>query len=466
MAIEKVEGKKYEMTPKVMIQLGVAGLLVILSLLFGYLAFSRWRFKSNLLDGFRAHDIRSPDALTSLRNAHDWNPEHPGALQTLAKVEVESGRLAEAERSYQKMGAGRASVRAGLGVLNLKKAMAASDPAEVKRLVGQAMQEFKAASGIPESEIGLGHCELVLAHKLGETTRLSTAKAIFGKVKPDGRITREGMLDYHAGLGKAASGGTKYDPASRESYRICAQIEAGWPVPQKSLIAAEAIRFARWQDPPTQELTATKAETMKLLLDFSNKWKSNAAMWNEFKEQWMFFALAAAEAYARAGMEKEFSEFLAQLSGFGDRIEPLQVEAAGRSAIALREDASLSVNERAKLVGAAFAACDRLLPKLKPENDPKNEWRARTQNTMGVLEAWRAANQNQPIVYQRALDRFNEALKIAPNEYAYNRNAALALKRQKKPATAIQPFLDKAKAAGTGENAADFAELEKVLGGN
>jgi tetratricopeptide (TPR) repeat protein len=328
------------------------------------------------------------------------------------------------------------------------------------------MQEFKAASGIPESEIGLGHCELVLAHKLGETTRLSTAKAIFGKVKPDGRITREGMLDYHAGLGKAASGGTKYDPASRESYRICAQIEAGWPVPQKSLIAAEAIRFARWQDPPTQELTATKAETMKLLLDFSNKWKSNAAMWNEFKEQWMFFALAAAEAYARAGMEKEFSEFLAQLSGFGDRIEPLQVEAAGRSAIALREDASLSVNERVKLVGAAFAACDRLLPKLKPENDPKNEWRARTQNTMGVLEAWRAANQNQPIVYQRALDRFNEALKIAPNEYAYNRNAALALKRQKKPATAIQPFLDKAKAAGTGENAADFAELEKVLGGN
>ncbi len=478
MAIDKVEGgKKFEWTPQVMIQLGAAGVLVILSLLFGYLAFARWRFKVNLMDGFRAHDSRATEQRKPLLAAHDWDPEHPGALQVLAKVECESGRLAEAERAYQKLGTDRASVRAGLGVVHLRKALAATDPAEVRRLVGQAMQAFKAAAGIPESDIGLGHCELVLAYKVGETTRMSTARTLFAKVKAglDARedyrraITREGLLDYYAGLGKAASSAPKHDPAARESYRICSQIEARWAVPQKSAIAAEAIRFARWKDASPQQLSEAKADAMKLLLDFSNKWKSNAQMWGEFKEQWMTLALSAAQAYGRAGMAKEFTEFLEQVTragGFNDRIEPFQVEAAGRSALALREDSSLTVNARSNLVGAAFAACDRLLPRLKAENDPKNEWRARTLNMMGVFEAWRAANLKQPIVNQRALDRFNQALKLAPDEYAYNRNAALVLKRQRKPQTAIQPYLDKAKAAATGENAKDFEELEKVLAGN
>ena len=57
------------------------------------------------------------------------------------------------------------------------------------------------------------------------------AQAIFAKVravmdqKRDIRaeITRDGLVDYYAGLGKALSGGDKVDEGAREAFRACAQ---------------------------------------------------------------------------------------------------------------------------------------------------------------------------------------------------------------------------------------------------
>jgi hypothetical protein len=480
MAIEKVEGKKFEWTPAVAIQLGGAAVLVILSLVFGWFAFARWRFKEHLVAGYRAHDSRQiSQAKPRLADAIAWRPDHPGPLQVLAKIEAEAGNTAAAERYYQQLRAlvppyDPPQVRAGMGVVNLKKALAATDPKEVNRLVGAAMQEFRSAAGIPESDIGLGHCELVLAYKLGETTRTATARAHFEKVKAGlaakeeyrRQITREGLLDFYCGLGKAVGSGPKYDPSGRAAFKACSQYEPRWRVPQKSMVAVEAIRFARWTDPTAQDLLGAKADAMAQLLEFNNRWKPNAQAWNELKEQWMSFALSASQAYARAGLEKEFVEFLEQVTragGFTDRVEPYQVEAVGRSILALRENPN--ANERSKLVGIAYSRCEALLPRLKADNDPKGEWKARTLNMMALLDAWRAA-QNQPAVYQRGMDRLNEALKIAPDEYVYLRNAALILKRQKKPATAIQPFLDKAKAAAKGDYEKDFEELQKVIAGN
>lgn len=482
MAIDKIEGgKKFEWSRIVLTQLGSAAVLLILSLVFGWLAFSRWRFKENLVEGYRAHDSRNfGRAKPLLADAGKWDPEHPGPPQYLAKIACEAGETSTAESTYQKLlasGYSRPHVRVGLGVVHLKKALAASDKAEINRFVGAAFQEFKAAGDLPEAEIGQGHCELVLAHKLGETTRYQTARTIFGKVKAalDSKegyrreITREGILDFYSGLGKAYGSGAKYDPATREAYRVCSQYEARWEVPQKSMVAAEAIRFARLQDPVPADLSPLREDAMKFLIEFNNRWKSNVAMWDKVKAQWMALALSISQAYARAGMEKEFVEFLEQVTragGFTDRVEPIQVEAVGRSMLAIRAAPTVAVNERARLVAGAASRCDTLLTRLRPENDPKNEWKARTLNMIGVLEAWRAANQNQPAVNQRALDRFNEALKSAPDDYVYNRNAALILKRQKKQAAAIQPFLDKAKAAAAGPYAADFEELQKVLAGN
>ncbi len=482
MAIEKVEGKKFEATPATLIQLGSAALLVVLALVFGWLAFSRWRFKTNLVEGYRAHDSRNlGQARTFLRNAMSWREDHPGPPLLLAKMACEAGETGAAEPLYQKlraMGYDRPQVRVGAGVLALRKALAASDPKEINRLVGLAMAEFKSAGAdTPEGEIGLGHCELVLSHKLNETTRTATARTIFGRVKTaleskEGyrrQITREGLLDFYAGLGKAAGSGAAYDVGAVGAYTACAQYAALWEVPQKSMVAVEGLRFARWRDPSPPQLAEAKADALKGFLAFNNRWRPNAAVWNKLKEQWMSSVLAASMAYARAGMEKEFVEFLelvTRAGGFTDRVEPYQAEAVGRSILALRESETVSANERSRLIATAFARCDTLLPRLKAENDPKNEWRARTLNMMGAFEAWRAANQRQPTVNQRALDRFNEAVKLAPDHYVYNRNAALILFRQKKPLSAYQQHLDKARAAATGDYAKDFDELLKVVAGN
>jgi hypothetical protein len=478
MAIEKVEGKKFEWTPAVLSQLGAAALLFILSLVFGWLALARWQFKRNVVEGYRLHDSRNVGAAKGpLKSAQGWNAENPGPSQVLAKIACEAGDTGAAEALYQGLlsrGYSRPQVRVGMGVVNLKKAVAATDKAEINRFVGAAMQEFKAAGAeTPEAEIGLGHCELVLAHKLGETTRYATARQVFGKVKAalDSReayrrgITREGLLDFYCGLGKASGSGGTYDPGTRQAYQVCAQYEASWEIPQKSMVAAEAIRFAR----ASGDLAGTVEDARKFLLEFNNKWKPNAAMWANFKEQWMALALSASLAFARAGMEKECTEFLEQVTrggGYGDRVEPYQVEAAGRAILFLRENPNLSANDRTKYVGTAFSKCEALIPRLRPENDPKNDWKARAANMMGVLEAWRAANQKQVAIWGRALARFDEALKAAPDDYVYNRNAALAAKRLKRPAAAIQAYVDKAKAAASGDYAKDFEELQKVLAGN
>ena len=54
MATEKPRGApKVEWTAAVLMQLGGAGVLAILSILFCWLAFSNWRFKSNLVEGYQ-----------------------------------------------------------------------------------------------------------------------------------------------------------------------------------------------------------------------------------------------------------------------------------------------------------------------------------------------------------------------------------------------------------------------------
>src|SRR5689334_21669158 len=104
MGIEKIEGTpKVEWTPLVLIHLGVATLLVLLSGLFGWLAFANWRFKVNLVEGYQEYDRGRPPVAVKqpLEAALSWRPAHNGARELLAKVLCDEGALDAARKHYK-----------------------------------------------------------------------------------------------------------------------------------------------------------------------------------------------------------------------------------------------------------------------------------------------------------------------------------------------------------------------------
>ena len=65
--------------------------------------------------------------------------------------------------------------------------------------------------------------------------------------------------------------------------------------------------------------------------------------------------------------------------------------------------------------------------------------------------------------FKVAEDKLREALKLFPDDYVYNRNLVVVLKRLKVATATLQPALDKAKAAATGAFIDDFEKVQKVL---
>src|SRR5438105_3776094 len=102
MAIEKIEGTpKVEWTAPTLISLGVSLALVILSALLGWFAFSNWRFKASLVDGYQEYDRGHPAAAKELlETALSWRPTHTGARELYAKILCDEGRQSEARQQY------------------------------------------------------------------------------------------------------------------------------------------------------------------------------------------------------------------------------------------------------------------------------------------------------------------------------------------------------------------------------
>ncbi|HYF00563.1 MAG TPA: tetratricopeptide repeat protein, partial [Planctomycetota bacterium] len=261
MAIERVDKAKMEFTPVTLALLGVAGVLTVVALVVFYLAYGNWRFKTELTEGYEAYDRGVPGrAATALKDALGWRPAHRGARELLAKIAVESGNLEEARAHYealQKHGHDSHRVRVGLGVVALRKADATEEPKQVQELVKLAQDHFKSASGaLPEADLGLGHAELLLAARLREPARVDAARKIFEKVRAAldsdaglrARITRDGLVDYYAGLGRVLSQGAAYDPAAAQAWRACLQYSPRWLVPKAALLALEARRLQDWRE--------------------------------------------------------------------------------------------------------------------------------------------------------------------------------------------------------------------------
>lgn len=478
MAIEKIKGApKIEWTPATLISLGVSVLLVILSGLFSWFAFSNWRFKANLVDGYQEYDRgHASAAKKSLEAALSWRPKHSGARELLAKILCDEGALDGARKNYNILraeGYSASQVSVGLGVLALKEVETLDKPKAIEAMVAEADSEFRKVAGVPEAEIGRGHCELVLARKLNDPSHYLKAQAIFAKVRTAMeqsrefrvQITRDGLVDYYTGLGKALASGDKVDDGARDAFRSCFQYTPTWSLPMANVLSLEARRFSAFAD-SNDVLVKMQPDLSALRNQARILWSSarNAAEKEAMREAWLQFSLALAQAWGRAGNVNEMAAIVRDLSqgGFDARLEPFLLDAEVRTELALKEDPNPAVQE--SLVTKATASYNELIAKV-PTDDASKERRARAYNNSAWTLAWRGGYTSNEGLYTQAFQRLQESLRLFPDDYVYNRNMAIVLKRFRKPPSAPAAFLEKCRAALARDRewAEDFDRLQKYI---
>ena len=483
MAIEKVEGKpKVEWTPTTLINLGVSVVLILLSGLFGWLAFANWRFKVNLVEGYQEYDRGRPSVAVKqpLETALSWRPNHTGARELLAKVLCDEGALEAARKHYNMLELQNykvPQVSVALGVLSLKEAETRTNPKEIEALVNEAAGHFKRAPGVPEAEIGMGHCDLVLGRKLANPAYFARAEKTFTKIQTAmenkefrAKITRDGLIDYYTGLGKALSSGAQFNENARAAFLACYQYTPTWSLPMSNVLSLEAKRFA--------QMNEHNDTMMKLAPDINalrnqarliyGGLKKNDDEKTAYREAWVMFSLALAQAWGRAGNLNEMGNILRDLSS-GDargetRIEPYLLDAQIKTELAVKEDPNGALQEQ--YATKATAAFNELIQRL-PGDDANKERRARAYNNAAWTLAWRGGYLTNESLYQQAIQRQVEALRLYPDDYVYNRNMAVILKRFRKPPSNPAAYVDKCRAAVAKdpELAEDFDKLQKYLGG-
>jgi len=479
MAIEKIEGTpKVEWTPATLIHLGVSIVLVLASGLFGWFAFSNWRFKVNLVEGYQEYDRgRPPVAIKQpLEAALSWRPVHNGARELLAKVLCDEGALEAARNQYtilDKQGYRAPQVQIGLGVLALKEAEAATQPKQVETLVNEAAAAFKRAPGVPEAEIGIGHCDLVLARKLQNPAYYARAQKTFQKIQTAmegskdfrGQITRDGLIDYYTGLGKALSSvGNQFDENARASFLACYQYTPTWSLPMSNVLTIEARRFSQMNEPNdvlvklSPDINALRTQARQIYNGIKIREEKDA-----YREAWIMFSLALGQAWGRAGNLNELGKIVTDLTSGSDRLEQFILDAQIKTELALKDDPNPALQEQ--YVTKANAAHNELIQRL-PGDDANRERRAKAYNDAAWMLAWRGGYLNNESLYQQAVARMIEALRLYPEDYIFNRNMAIILKRFRKPPSNPAAFVDKCRAAVAKDKefAEDFDKLQQYMG--
>jgi hypothetical protein len=479
MAIEKIEGKpKVEWTPSTLIHLGVAVVLAILTCVFGWLAFSNWRFKVNLVEGYQEYDRGRPQIAIKqpLDAALSWRPIHTGARELLAKVLCDEGALDAARNHYtilEKQGYNVPQVHIGLGVLALKEAEKADQPKQVELLVNEAAGHFKLAPGVPEAEIGIGHCDLVLARKLGNPAYYGRAQKTFQKIqaametpKFRAEITRDGLIDYYTGLGKALSSvGNQFDENSRAAFLACYQYTPTWSLPMSNVLSLEARRFAAMNESNdvlnklAPDINALRTQARLIYNGIKQREEKEA-----YREAWIMFSLALGQAWGRAGNLNELGKIVTDLSSGSDRLEQYLLDAQIKTEFATKDDPNPALQEQYVTKGSA--AYNELIQRL-PSDDGNREKRARSYNNSAWMLAWRGGYANNESYYTQAVARMIEALRLYPDDYIFNRNMAVILKRFRKPPSNPAAFVDKCRAAVAKDKdyAEDFDKLQQYMGG-
>lgn len=476
MAIQKIKSRKFEFSRATIIQLSCSGVILVISLVLGWLAFARWWYKDNLLKGFWGYHSNQPQiAKTSLEAALYWKKDSVPARLLLAKINCDANQLNAAEKSYQGL-PGRVDAHVGLGVIWLKRADKAVKPEEVNTMVGQARAAFIAGKGLsstaPEPQIGLGHCELMLAQKLNDPSRLAVAQGIFDKVtqdltRPEVRlaVTKSGLIDYYTGLGKARSAGGRYDPEAARAMRACYQYARQLPVPIANRLYMEAIEFSQ-ANYSNETLMKRKMDIQYFRREMREPWQQNAVLYAPVKEAWLQFSLTVAKAFADAGNMSEYDTMVYEIirgSGFEQRLDPLLFDIGVRVNLALRDDVPLPT--QLDRVNRAAGVCRELLRSDVLKQDANKAILATMYNVGAWLESFLAAVTRNDAMYRTAEDHLQNAILLAADRYEFHRNLALTRKRLKRPEKDLDQALEKARALKTAAEEEDFTAVEEFCKG-
>lgn len=478
MAIEKVKKTKIEISPLATLQFAVAGVLLVLSLVLGYLAFVKWRFKVNLVSGYESFDSNELEsAKSSLKAALDWKPDHRGARELLAKLQCDSNMFEESEANYEKLlaqGHAEPQVHAGLGVVYLKKADKATDAKDMASFLKQARECFERASAVPEGAIGLGHCDLFQGERLTPATdarRFDSAIQRFRKIREEMNSKADyragcslaGIVDYYAGLGKAlaATRTPEDNKAASAAFRAWYQIGRRNPTPMGNILAVETRRFED-RTYSLQEMAAMKPEALALRREM-DLWRTQKEAFREVKEPWLHFTLALARAFMAAGSDPDYETLVRELlsgSGFENRLDVYLFDASTRTAQVLKDEAAPNADQRVQKTALAYRA---LLNQAVLKDEAVKEIRGIALNNLGWMEAWSGSFNASEQKLKEAQVQLAEAVKLFPDDYVFNRNLCVVLRRLRRPEKEIQPYLEKAKAAPKGSLAEDFSRFEQYM---
>ncbi len=479
MAIEKVKKRKIEISPAAAAQMGISGALIVLSIIFGYIAFVKWRFKENLVSGYENFDSNDlENARKDLEDALRWKADHAGARELLAKIQCDIGQMDAAEANYNRLldqGYAPPQVHAGLGVVFLKKA----DKAEAKDAAGplkQARDCFERASGVPEAAIGLGHCDILQAERLGapaDPKRFSAALQRFRKIRDDmnarqdyrALISRWGVADYFSGLGKAlaASEAPEERKEAASAFRSWNQMARRSPIPMGNFLAMETRRYEE-RAFTLQEMTGLKAEAMALRRE-TELWKIQKEAFGALKEPWLYYTLALSKAFLDAGVEAEYEGLVRELintQGFENRLDIFLFDASMRTRRVLRDEAAGNLEQQVFKNSQSYKA---LLSQGVIKDESAKIPRALAHNNLGWMEAWLGSYTGSDGKLGEARNQFLDAVKIFPEDYVYNRNLCVVFKRLRRPEKEYLQYLEKAKAAPKAALAEDFARFEQYMEG-
>ncbi|MBI2900167.1 MAG: hypothetical protein HYY17_08270 [Planctomycetes bacterium] len=466
MAIAKIKGKKLEMTPRAIAELCAAGALAIVAVVFLLAGVNRFRLRRSMNAALEKHDTnhRAP-AIEECRSALERDENYHPARQLLAKVLVEEGgsdpgKLAEAEKEYQTLlqkGYDKANAHVGLGVIFLLRADAANDAKPVSDFASKARAAFDAArkadASCMEAEIGLLHVRLLLAvHPATRQGNPADVRGDFDKLRARlesaeavrSRITREGLLDLYAGLGRALAGEGNSRESAR-SLRTCLVYAPQWTTPLGNLAYLDAQRIMA--EPPAR----AELENDRNLLSFTALLQNAASVPRAdsdfLKEANATREIALSYAY---GLSEDFGWLVDKLERAGPtRYDSLSVSAFAwiRSWQRLLERKDVS-----NRTGRASKAAEAVKALLAHERmkDPKNPERLVALNNAGVLYTDSAVINRAPHHFPPAEKAFQEALAIDKGNYRVNRNMAIL---QKWTGGAAKPYLDAARAAAGSDDA-------------
>lgn len=472
----KFKVPKIEITSKIVTQMGGTIACSLVAVLLLYLSVVRGCTGYHVRQAYQSYDATlTTPALEHLESALWWNSGHKGARVLRAKILCDdgtAGKLEEAKRGYltlERDGFREPQVYAGLGVVYLKQADQAP-VAEADPLIEKAKEAFNNAGGIPESHIGLGHCDLIKARKKNDAAFLAAARTKFLAVREimekdaefRAQCTRDGLIDYYSGMGKALALGGAFDPASVKALKACSQLSGRWIMPKANLLRLEAVRLGAVQ----MELGETKkAKEDGLLL--LNKARSTGVSGRGDKEIMeearLVYTLSLASALGRAGDYRGYEELRVRAaSGAPNKLGPFLFDAVYKTEQV--EKGHPDTIQMGKLVGGAARAYRAILPKLNVDDAAQKDLRARVLNNAAWMDIWKGDLRKGVVRYYReGHARLMEAVRLSPNDYVINRNLVVVSLRMKHKPEVYGPYLVKARAAAQGGWAADFAEVERSL---